>query len=132
MIGLDTNVLVRYVTQDDSRQSPIATRVFERELSPDNPGFVGLITLCELVWVLEDCYAASRDHLRQVIEGLLTSRQISVEASDLVWRVLRTFAASKADFSDALIGEIASANGAATTLTFDKAASGLPGFKLLP
>ena len=131
MIGLDTNVLVRYVTQDDARQSLLATRVFEQELSPEKPGLVTLITLCELVWVLEDCYSASRDHVLQVVEGLLTSRQISVESSSLVWRALHQFAVSKADFSDALIGEIAIANGAQHVLTFDKAAGALPAFRLL-
>ena len=131
MIGLDTNVLVRYLTQDDARQSAIATRIFERELSPEHPGFISTVTLCELVWVLEDCYAATRDHLRQAIEGLLTSRQIVVEAHDMAWRALRVFSASKADFSDALSGQIALANGAEMTLTFDKAAGALPEFKLL-
>lgn len=131
MIGLDTHVLVRYLTQDDARQSAIATRIFERELSPSSPGFVSAITLCELVWVLEDCYGARRDQLRQAIEGLLTSRQIVVEAHDLVWQALRAYSASKADFSDALIGQIALANGAEVTLTFDKAAGSLPAFKLL-
>lgn len=131
MIGLDTNVLVRYLTQDDPKQSLLATRVFEKELSSGNPGFVTAITLCELVWVLEDCYAATRAHVREAIEGLLRSQQIVVESHDLVWRALRLFAASKVDFSDALIGEIARENGAETSLTFDKAAAALPGFKLL-
>ncbi len=131
MIGLDTNVVVRYLTQDDTRQSAIATRVFERELSAERPGFIALVTLCEVAWVLEDCYGATRERLEHAIEGLLTSRQIAVEQREAAWRALRAFAASKADFSDALIGEIARANGAETTLTFDKAASALPDFKLL-
>lgn len=131
MIGLDTNVLVRYLTQDDARQSALATRIFERELSPENPGFVTVIALCELVWVLEDCYDATRERVRQALEGLLTSRQIVVEAHDLAWRALRAFAAGRADFSDALMGEIARANGAKTLLTFDRAAGALPGFTLL-
>lgn len=131
MIGLDANVVVRYLTQDDARQSAIATRVFERELSAEQPGFVALVTLCEVAWVLEDCYGATRERIEHVIEGLLTSRQLVVELRDVAWRALRTFAAGKADFSDALIGAIARANGAEVTLTFDKAAGALPEFKLL-
>ncbi len=131
MIGLDTNVLVRYVTQDDARQGAAATKLFEQVLSADRRGFVCLITLCELAWVLADCYDADKARIVAVIDGLLTSRQVMVEEPERVWNALRAWEKSPADFSDALVGEILAANGCNKVVTFDKAASRLPGFELL-
>lgn len=131
MIGLDTNVVVRYLAQDDPRQSAAATRLMERTLSAEDPGFVTLVTLCEVAWVLAECYGADRARVRAVIEGLLATRQIIVESAELVWRALKAWDQSAADFSDALIGEVAVAAGASKVLTFDKAAAKLPSFQLL-
>ena len=131
MIGLDTNVVVRYVVQDDVRQSALATRLFERTLSTENPGFISVVTLCEIVWVLEDSYRADKERVRGVIEGLLGSKQIVVQSAELAWKALRAWKASGADFSDALIGEIALAEGAERTMTFDKSAAKLGAFELL-
>ena len=131
MIGLDTNVIVRYLAQDDPRQSAAASRFIERTLSPENPGLIVAITLCEVVWVLAECYGADRARIRAVMEGLLSSRQLAVDEADLVWKALRAWDASSADFSDALIGQIVAARGGEKTLTFDRAAAKLPGFELL-
>ena len=131
MIGLDTNVVVRYLTQDDAKQSAAASRLFERSLSVDNPGYVALITLCEIAWVLAECYDADQSRIRSVIEGLLGSKQILVEDADLVWKALRSWEDSAADFSDALIGQTLSARGCEKIVTFDKSAAKLPGFELL-
>ena len=131
MIGLDTNVIVRYLVQDDPRQSAAATRCVERTISPENPGFIAGITLCEVVWVLAECYGADRARIKSVMEGLLTSKQLAVEAADLVWKALRAWDVSSADFSDALIGQIVVARGGEKTVTFDRAAAKLPGFELL-
>ena len=131
MIGLDTNVIVRYVVQDDPRQAAAATRLMERTLSADNPGFISIVTICEIGWVLAECYAADRARIAAVVQALLETRQIVVESAELVWKALRAWRGSAADLSDALIGAIAAANGARTTVTFDKAAAKLPGFELL-
>ncbi len=131
MIGLDTNVIVRYLAQDDPRQSAAATRLMEKALSPDEPGFITLITMCEVVWVLEGPYKAGRDRIRSVVEALLGTRQIEVESAELVWKALRTWERSVAGFSDALIGEVCAAKGARKVVTFDKAAAKLPSFELL-
>jgi len=131
VIGLDTNIIIRYLAQDDARQSAAATRFIERALSPENPGFITGITLCEVVWVLAECYGADRARIRSVVEGLLTSKQLAVDEADLVWNALRAWDASSADFSDALIGQIVAARGGEKTLTFDRAAAKLPGFELL-
>ena len=130
MIGLDTNVVVRYLAQDDAKQSAAASRLFEEVLSPEDPGFVSAIVLCELAWVLAECYGADRARIRGALEGLLAARQIAVETPDIVRRALRAWADSGADFADALLGEVAAAHGAAKTLTFDRAAAKLPGFEL--
>ena len=131
MIGLDTNVIVRYVTQDDARQSAAASRLFERILTTEKPGFVGLVTLCELAWVLADCYDAGKARIAAVIEGLLSSRQLVVEEAEVVWKALRTWDKSSADFSDALLGQVLRARGCEKVVTFDKAAARLPDFELL-
>jgi predicted nucleic-acid-binding protein len=131
VIGLDTNVVVRYLTQDDARQAAIASRLFEQELSVERPGFISLITLCELAWVLMDCYGVDKAHLLEIFEGLLGSRQIVVQEADLVWKALRAWERSPADFSDAVIGEVLVASGCERVVTFDKAAARLPAFELL-
>jgi predicted nucleic-acid-binding protein len=131
VIGLDTNVLVRYIAQDDDRQSPVASRFIEGSLSAENPGFVSTVTLCELAWVLAESYGADRARIRQVMEGLLSAKQIVIEQADAVWKALRAWEGAAADFSDALIGEIAISAGSDKTVTFDKGAAKLPGFELL-
>ena len=131
MIGLDTNVVVRYLVQDDPSQSAAATRLMERVLSTELPGLITGITLCEIVWVLAECYGADRERLESVIEGLLASRQLVVEEADIVWNALRDWRASSADFSDALIGRQVLARGGQKTVTFDRAAAKLPRFELL-
>lgn len=131
MIGLDTNVVVRYLVQDDARQSAAATRLVERTLTAEQPGFVSLVTLAEIGWVLEECYGADRARVAEVVEGLLSSRQILVEQSEAAWRALRAWKESQADLSDALIGQVGLAAGCSKVVTFDKAAAKLGGFELL-
>ena len=131
MIGLDTNVLVRYLAQDDRQQSAKATELIESQLSDANPGFVGLVVLVELCWVLKRLYAATSDELAQTLQDLLDARQLLVERRDVIAAALKSFKAGKADFSDALIAEVAALAGCSATITFDKAAAQLPGFKLL-
>ena len=131
MVGLDTNVLVRYLAQDDPKQSAVATRFIEGALTPENPGFVSTVTLCELAWVLADCYAADRKRVREIIESLLGTKQLVIEQTELVWKALRAWEGVPADFSDALIGQLAIFQGAEKTVTFDRSAAKLSGFELL-
>ena len=128
MKGLDTNVLVRYLTQDDPKQSLIATDLMEQSLSPDCPGYVNQVVLCELLWVLEDCYGQKREQLLAVLEQLLKVAEIHIEDSDIVKLALADFRRGKADFSDHLIARGNQARGCETTLTFDKKAGQAPGF----
>jgi len=131
LIGLDSNVVIRYLVQDDAKQSARATTFMERELSADEPGLLTHVVLCEIVWVLEDCYALARAQISEVLEGLFTAKQIALEDAQLAWQALRQFDANTADFSDALIGLVAQQLGCPRTVTFDKNAAKLPQFALL-
>jgi predicted nucleic-acid-binding protein len=119
MIGLDTNVLVRYVTQDDPTQSAVAVKLMN-SLSAESPGFVPLVVAVELVWVLQSCYDARRTAVAQVLEALLRSKELEVERAELVWQALRHFSSSRADFADCLIERCAHAEECQYTATFDK------------
>lgn len=130
MIGLDTNVLVRYMTQDDPRQSPVATQLIE-SLDEDNQGFVSVVAIVELHWVLRRAYQVSRGDAATVIGKLLNARELAVQESDAVRRCL-TRLAENIDFSDALIAELGARAGCDYTATFDHDAAQIHGMHLLP
>ena len=131
MIGLDTNVVIRYLTQDDPKQATIATRLMEKTLSSGEPGFISLVVLAEVVWVLVSLYSVDRAGVAEVVGGLLMTEQLRIESAELVWRAKRRYEGSKADFSDALIAESAVAAGCKRSVTFDRAAAATSGFELL-
>lgn len=122
MIGIDTNVLVRYLAQDDPAQSARATRLVERELSERNPGFVGLIVLVETWWVLRRLYGATDAELLDMTRDLLDARQLVVEQRAVVSAAVARCDDGRGDLSDALIAACALANGCDRVVTFDKAA----------
>lgn len=121
MTGLDTNVLVRYVMQDDPRQSPRATRLIE-SLTAEEPGFVPLVALVELVWVLSGSYGLGRAQVATVLGTLLRSKELVVDGAELVAQALKRYSVEGADFADALIERTAAAAGCAVTMTFDAGA----------
>lgn len=131
MIGLDTNVVVRFLAQDDEVQSRLAARLFSR-LSRESQGFVSLVVLAEVSWVLARAYKTSRTELAAAIEGLLRSAELKIENAEPAWRALGVYQASKsAEFADALIAEIAALEGVTETLTFDRGAASQAGMTLL-
>ena len=130
MIGVDTNVLVRYIAQDDPAQSKRATRLIEHECSAATPGYVSLVVLVELVWVSETCYAATRGDIVDIVRRILSIRQLVTEETETAWKALRLFESCKADFADCLIERTAIVAGCTAVMTFDKAAAGA-GMKLL-
>lgn len=130
MIGLDTNVVVRYIMQDDARQSRLATRLIE-SLTPESPGFLPLVTVVELVWVLSSSYRLDREQVTEALDLLLRSKEIVVDRADLVLQARRVFAAAGADFADSLIEKIASAAGCDATMTFDTGAAKAAGMTLV-
>lgn len=123
MIGIDTNVLVRYIAQDDAAQSSRATSFIENECSAAVPGFVGLVVLVEVVCVSESCYGATREEIAEIVRRLLSIRQLVVQDAETAWKALRSFESGKADFADCLIERTANAAGCERVVTFDKQAS---------
>jgi predicted nucleic-acid-binding protein len=119
MIGLDTNVVVRYLTHDDPAQTAAAVRVID-SLSLESPGFIALIVIVELVWVLEGSYRLKKNEIEQVLETLLRSKELVIERAEIVWQALRRFSASRADFADCLIERSAHAAECQYTVTFDR------------
>ena len=130
MIGLDTNVLVRYFAQDDAKQTPLANRIMS-SLSKDEPAFISIVTLCELVWVLEDAYDQKKPRILDVLRGLLESDEMEIENKPVAWAAFATFRDAALDFSDAIILESGKDTGCVHTVTFDKLAARTPGFVLL-
>jgi predicted nucleic-acid-binding protein len=129
MIGLDTNVLVRYVMQDDPKQSQKASKLIE-SLTSEAPGFVPLVALIELVWVLTSCYDLTREQVAQALDALLRAKEIVLERAEQVSQALRTFGAGSADLADCLIERTAAAAGCGKTMTFDAGASKFAGMTL--
>jgi len=130
MIGLDTNVLVRYLTHDDPAQSAAAARVMN-SLSFDSPGFLSLIVIAELVWVLAISYRYQKKEIEQVLENLLRTKELVIERADIVSQASRAFHAGRADFADYLIERCAHAVDCQFTATFDQRAATVPGMRLL-
>ncbi len=131
MIGIDTNVLVRFLAQDDDTQSPVATRFMAR-LTRERPGFVSAVVLAEITWVLSRAYKTPRANIAEAIEGLLRSAELVVENADAAYRALGIYQTSKsAEFADALIAQTAILAGAAETVTFDQDAASDLGMRLL-
>jgi len=131
VIGLDTNIVVRFLAQDDDTQSPIAT-VFMSQLSRERPGFISSVVLAEITWVLSRAYNASREDIGRAVEGLLRSAELIVENADAAYRALGAHQSSKsAEFAAALIAQTASLAGATETVTFDQGAASTLGMRLL-
>lgn len=132
MIALDTNVLLRYLAQDDRTQSAHATEVIERRLTVRNPGFVSLVCILEIVWVLGSLYKRTRGEIAQHIEMILAADSLEVQNEQEVYQAVVALRNGTGSFEDALIGSIGTWRGCSTTLTFDEAAAKrLDGFRLI-
>ncbi len=131
MIGLDTNVLVRYIVQDDPEQAHLATEAIEAQCTSESPGHINVIVLCELIWVLARGYGYDRQLVDSVVRRILSSPELLVEEDEAVWQALRVYEQGTADFSDCLLGLLNRRAGASTTLTFDRKATKESFFELL-
>ncbi len=127
MIGLDTNILLRAVTNDDAIRSPIARRLL-RTLTSRAPGYIDIIVLSEFAWSLERRYDYSHSQIIEAIETLLTSTSYVVAERDVVSRALIRVEEHELEFSDALISELNRESGCSVTITFDKTAAHASGF----
>lgn len=130
MIGLDTNVLVRYIAQDDAIQSPKATQLIEG-FTAEEPGYISLVSVIELVWVMMGCYTSTKNEICDVLESLLRTKEIVVADADTVWMALRTYRAGKADFADCVIERAGNDAGCSQTVTFDRNAAKHCGMQLI-
>lgn len=131
MIGLDTNLLVRYVTDDDAEQSPLAGRFIEHELHAGQPGYISLVALAELAWVLRSRYQATVAEVAVVIEELASDHRFRLQDVQAVWLALEMVEDGGTDFPDALICALHGLAGCTRSVTFDRNAARLPGMTLL-
>src|SRR5262249_49866439 len=106
MYGIDTNVLVRFITQDDPVQAAVATDLFERRLSADPPGFVSVVALAETSWVLKTSYRLTSTAVAEVIERILQLDNLVVEREQDVFVAMISAKEGQGQFADALIGAL--------------------------
>jgi predicted nucleic-acid-binding protein len=130
MIGLDTNVLVRYLAQDDPVQSAKATALIERRLTEQDPGFISVVAMAETVWVLERAYRLADADIAAAIERTLQVDALVVESEQEVFTAMVALKEGRGSFADALIGALGARAGCSHSLTFDRKALRLPGFVL--
>ena len=131
MIGLDTKVLVRYLTDDDPIQSPKAADLIERALTESEPGYISIVAMVETTWVLERTYEFSATDIAVAIERMLQAPVLTVESEQEVFTAMIAMKERRASFSDALIGALGARAGCSTTVTFNRRAAGLENFDLL-
>ncbi len=131
MIGLDTNLLLRYLAQDDPTQSPCSTEIIERRLTEQEPGFISLVSILEVVWVLKSLFKRSRQQIANDIEMLLAAETLEVQNEQEVYSAVVALRNGTGTFEDGLIGSLGIWRGCSATLTFDEdAAKRLHGFQL--
>jgi predicted nucleic-acid-binding protein len=130
VIALDTNVLVRFLVQDDPLQAQLATKVID-QLTDDAQGFVSREVLIELVWVLERAYRLGRTEIASALDGLLSATELNIEGSDEVAPALELYRNDGFGFADLMIAAAARRAGASELVTFDRKAATLPGVRLL-
>jgi predicted nucleic-acid-binding protein len=131
MIGFDTNVIVRYLTQDDPVQSPKATELIERGLTEGEPGFVSVAAMAETAWVLERVYGRTAKEIVAVIERMLEVEVLVVESEQEVFTAMIAVKEGRGSFADALIGALGARAGCSHTVTFDHKALRLTAFEPL-
>jgi predicted nucleic-acid-binding protein len=129
VIGLDTSVLVRYLTQDDPTQATQATRLIEKVLTPAIPGFLSVVVLVELFWVLTRRYNVTAIEWLDLQDDLLNGAHFFIEHRDAVQAAALICRSNSAGFVDALIAQVARTAGCTQTASFDKAAIRLAGMK---
>ena len=129
MIGLDANILVRYLAQDNPVQSPIATELIERRLTGEEPGFVSIVAMAETVWVLKRVYRLKAHAIAAVVETMLQTVSLVVESEREVFLALTALRDGRGEFADALIGALCEKAGCARVLSFDRGTLRLPGFE---
>ena len=130
MIGLHTNIIVRYLVQDDPEQAQQATHLIERRLTERNPGFISVVAMAETAWVLERAYDLTAATIAMAIERILQTAELMVENEQQVFTAMMALKEGRGSFADALIGALGQWAGCEFTATFDRKALRLTGFAL--
>lgn len=128
MIGLDTNVLIRHLTQDEPEQAARASSLIEQQCSIEEPGYINRVVICEVVWVLERAYRYERHLIASCLETILRTADLRIENEKAAWAALARYQDGY-DFADALIAETNVMAGVSVTATFDRKAAALQGFR---
>ena len=128
MIGLDTNVLVRFLVRDDEMQFARARRLLQREVGKGEPVLINLLVLLETEWVLRSRYALSKSEIVGAFSGLLDAAELLFEDEASLEQALYTWKDSSAQFADCLIGARNWALECRATASFDNKALRVPGF----
>ncbi|WP_092176812.1 type II toxin-antitoxin system VapC family toxin [Bosea sp. OK403] len=130
MIGVDTNILLRALMDDDPVQSP-AARAYLNHLAPARPGYVNLIVLAELTWTLRSRFKANLADVLLAVEALLDNAVLVIEARESVAEAVEIARSGRSSFSDAMIGLVNRHAGCMETMTFDRGAPSEAGFTVL-
>lgn len=131
MLGLDTNVLIRYIVQDDEHQAKLATDFIENECSKENPAFINEITLCEIVWVLKRAYRYDKSIILNITQELLSNNEIQIASYAQARDAYHDYERGNADFSDYFIAQLNKKHGCEVTVSFDKKSCNHQNFKFL-
>ena len=132
MIGLDTNIILRYLLQDDPKQTRQANHVIDGQLSDENPGFISLVTVLEIVWVLRSLLQRTPAQIAAHLAQLLAADALDVQNEQQVFEAVFALKRGTGEFEDALIAALDALAGCSMTLTFDRKAVRLPHFRLIP
>lgn len=131
MIGIDTNVLIRFLVKDELKEFQLVDQLFIKARSSRQTLHISVVVLCEVVWVLESCYNVSKNRILEVMQFLLQVDLMEIDCREQVMNTMELYREYSADFADCLLGELHRSNGCDHTVTFDKKASQLPSFKRL-
>jgi predicted nucleic-acid-binding protein len=131
MIGIDTNILLRLLVRDDEDQVRIVEQFMASHCSTQQPGYVSQLVIAELAWVLKDVYGYHRPQIASAINGLLKVASLEVESDDDIKDTVSDFVSTSAGFTDCLLARTNVTAGCDYTVTFDRKAARLTGFRLL-
>ena len=131
LIGLDTNVLVRFLVKNEARQARSAVAFVTRACTVEDPCRINRIVLCELQWVLESAYDYPGAVVAEALSRILRTREFVVEDANDAWGALRDYGAGTSDFADTLLARVNRRAGCEHSATFDRRAARLDGFDLV-
>jgi predicted nucleic-acid-binding protein len=131
VIGVDTNVLVRYLAQDDAAQSRRVDAFMSAALEDGTRLHVDDIVLCEMVWVLGAAYRLGKPTIAEALDKVMSAAIFSFDDRELLRAALIDYRQGKGDFSDYVIGRRNARAGCEHTVTFDRSLSDAPSFALL-